>query len=407
MWLPIAGFALAALLTAAPASAQGSAQGSPAHPPEPSNAQASEPQGTAGDTFVEKARRYIKEKRIVERLSPRDGFYPRVGGMTTGSGMALGVGYRRHLFADRLFTDASGVISIKNYKSIDLQARWLKAWDDRIELWTNYRYESFPEEDFFGIGSGAVADARTSYKIAGNDITSRALVHVKPWLTLGGDLGYYSPKVGHGFDAALPSVEERFTDAQAPGLDDQPNFMHHSVFAEADTRDVHGRPSRGGFYHASFTTWDDTTLQQFNFRRFDGEAARFIPLAGARQVLALRVGASYVDSADTDRVPFYFLPYLGGSDTVRGLVEFRYRDENIAFINGEYRLGVHKYLDVVPFFDAGKVGHDWHDINLQKMKTAYGIGVRAHSDTHVFFRTDLATGSGEGTNVFMKFGTSF
>ena len=391
MWVPIAGFALAALLTASPASAQ-----------------AADAQDTGGkETFVKKAQHYIKEKRIVERLSPRDGLYPRVGGMTTGSGMALGAGYRRHLFGDRLFADASAAMSMKNYKSVDLKARWLKAWDDRIELWTNYRYQSFPEEDFFGIGPGARSDARSSYKIAGNDITSRALVHLQPWLTVGADLGYYSPKVGHGFDSSLTSIEERFTDAQAPGLADQPNFMHHSLFVEADTRDVHGRPSKGGFYRASFTTWDDTSLQQYNFRRFDGEAARFIPIAGPRHVAAIRIGASYVDSADSDRVPFYFLPYIGGSDTVRGLVEFRYRDENIAFLNAEYRWGIHKYIDVVPFFDAGKVGQDWHDINFQKMKTGYGIGVRAHNDSHVFFRTDIGTGSGEGTNVFVKFGTSF
>src|SRR5213075_572295 len=101
------------------------------------------------------------------------------------------------------------------------------------------------------IGPGAISDARTSYKIAGNDISSRGLVRLNRWLTVGADLDYYSPTVGHGFDAALPSVEERFTDAQAPGLSDQPNYLHHSLFAEADTRDVHGRPSRGGLYRAA------------------------------------------------------------------------------------------------------------------------------------------------------------
>jgi hypothetical protein len=52
-------------------------------------------------------------------------------------------------------------------------------------------------------------------------------VHLKPWLMIGADLGYYSPKVGHGFDSSIPSVEEVFTDPQAPGLGDQPNFIPH------------------------------------------------------------------------------------------------------------------------------------------------------------------------------------
>ena len=114
-------------------------------------------------------------------------------------------------FEDRLFADASAVISIKNYKSVDLGARWLKTWNDRVELWTHYRYQSFPEEDFFGIGPGAITEARTNYKIAGNDITSRGLIHLRPWLTMGADLGYDSPKVGYGLDAGVPSIERVFT----------------------------------------------------------------------------------------------------------------------------------------------------------------------------------------------------
>ena len=357
--------------------------------------------------FVQKAQRYIQEKHIVERLSPRDGFYPRVGGLTTGSGFALGAGYRHHLYDDRLLADASAIISIKNYKSVDLRARWLRAFDDRLELWTNYRYHSFPEEDFFGVGPNSSESTRTSYKIAGNDIVTRGVFSVNRWVNIGADIGYYSPKISHGLDAALPSIEERFIDAGAPGLDDQPNFMHNSLFAEVDTRDHRGHPSGGGLYRASFSTWDDTTLQQYNFRRFDGDASRFIPLAGEAHVLALRVGTSLVNNAGGDRVPFYFLPYIGGSDTVRGLVEFRYRDENVTFMNAEYRWAAHKYVDVVPFFDAGKVGHDWQAMTLRNLKTSYGIGARIHTRSQTFFRVDLGTGSGEGTNLFVKFGPSF
>src|SRR6185369_15074008 len=77
--------------------------------PEPEPDQLPSSRRAEGDSpgFVQKVRRYIKDKHIVERLSPRDGAYPRVGGLTTGSGMALGAGYRQHLFDDRLLADAS------------------------------------------------------------------------------------------------------------------------------------------------------------------------------------------------------------------------------------------------------------------------------------------------------------
>ncbi len=86
----------------------------------------------------------------------------------------------------------------------------------------------------------------------------------------------------------------------------------------------------------------------------------------------MRIGLSYVNNETGDRVPFYFLPYVGGSDTVRGFREFRFRDENILFLNAEYRIRVHRFLHVAPFFDAGEVRADWEDIGPGDLRTSYG-----------------------------------
>ena len=123
--------------------------------------------------------------------------------------------------------------------------------------------------------------------------------------------------------------------------------------------------------------------------------------------VALRGGASYVNNADDQRVPFYVFPYIGGADTVRGYREFRFRDENVVFFNGEYRWDALKHLEVAPFFDMGKVASDWQDVNLSDMRTAVGLGLRLHADSRVFFRIDVGMGGGEGRNYFLKFGPSF
>jgi hemolysin activation/secretion protein len=106
-------------------------------------------------------------------------------------------------------------------------------------------------------------------------------------------------------------------------------------------------------------------------------------------------------------VPFYFLPYIGGSDTVRGFREFRFRDENILFLNAEYRIRVHRFVHVAPFFDAGEVRADWEDIGPGDLKTSYGIGIRGGTDDRIFVRIDIGTGGDEGTRLFFKFGPSF
>jgi outer membrane protein assembly factor BamA len=126
-----------------------------------------------------------------------------------------------------------------------------------------------------------------------------------------------------------------------------------------------------------------------------------------KQVFAVRVGLSYVNNETNHRVPFYVLPYIGGSDTLRGFREFRFRDENILFVNAEYRLRLHQFFHVAPFFDAGEVRADWEDIGLGELKTSYGIGVRAGTEERTFVRIDVGTGGGEGVRVFFKFGPSF
>jgi hypothetical protein len=380
-------------------------------PAEPATDPAAPPErdATATDiSTIDKAKRWAEEKRLLDRLSPREGIYPRFGGMTTGSGFAAGAGYRKYLFDEQLFTDVSAALSTKLYKAFDARARWAQLWSGRVELWSDFSYRDYPEEDYFGPGVNSARDARTSYAIESTDITGRALVRVMPWLRVGADIGFFNPKVGpgKGDPREAPPIERLFTDVEAPGLAAQPNFFHNTLFAEADFRDHRGNPTRGGFYRASFGTWEDVTLEAYDHHRFDAEGSQFFAVT-PKQVVGVRVGLSYVNNETGHRVPFYFLPYVGGSDTLRGFREFRFRDENILFINAEYRLRLHPFFHIAPFFDAGDVRADWQDIDLADMKTSYGIGFRAGTEDRTFVRLDIGTGGGEGTRVFFKFGPSF
>jgi outer membrane protein assembly factor BamA len=365
------------------------------------------PESPADDGFVAKARRWADEHDIENKIFPREGLYVRFGDMTTGSGFAVGPAYRRYFgVGEDMFLDVGGGISTKAYKTANVKMRWTRFWNNRVELWSDFYYRDFPEEDFFGVGADSSRATRTSYSIESTDVVGRALVHVAPWMRVGADIGFFNPDVGHGADSTLPSIEERFTDSNAPGLTDQPDFLHQTLFAEVDTRDKK-TPSRGGLYRVSFGTWEDTTLEQYDHHRFDASAAHFFPVRGPRHVVGAHVGLSYVNNETGHRVPFYFLPYVGGADTLRGFREFRFRDENILFFNVEYRWRAIKYLDIAPFFDAGEVRADWEDIGPTDLKTSYGIGFRVNVEDRTIVRFDIGTGGQEGTRVFFKFGPSF
>ena len=226
-----------------------------------------------------------------------------------------------------------------------------------------------------------------------------------PWLRLGADVGYYVPAVRHGRDDHLRTIEAVFTDATAPGLARQPHFVHDSVFAEVDSRDAHGFPRRGGFYRAAYALWNDRTLEEYNFRRFDIVGSQFLSVSRS-DVIALRLALTYANNAPGDRVPFYLLPYVGGGDTVRSFREFRFRDENAGTFNVELRHKIQSMVYVAGFVDVGKVAADWQDINPTDVKHAYGFGIRGGSDDKTYVRLDIARG-GHGTRVFLKLAPAF
>jgi hypothetical protein len=372
----------------------------------PTTVDAQEP-GASG-SIVNTAREWAKRTQILERMSGDiDGWYPRFGGLTRGAGITLGPGYRTHLLDNRVLLDVSGAISMRNYKAVDVHTRWLQAWQERVELWTDYRFEDFPQEDFYGTGPDAPYAARTSYRYRSSDLAFRAQVKPVPWLHTGLTAGYLHPAIGAGHDDSFPSIEQTFTDASAAGLLEQPNFFHAQLYADVDFRDAPANPKSGGFYHAAFGRWNDRTLDAYDFTRLDVNASQFAPLTpDKKHVVSGHLGVSLTNNADGDRVPFYVLPYVGGQDTIRSFREFRFQDENALWFSAEYRWIPIKWVSGALFADFGNVANDWQDVS-SSLKHGYGFGFRVHSEKQTFFRIDFGYGGGEGQRIFLKLGPSF
>jgi len=397
------------LLCCTPAIAQSSA-GDPAPQPSPvpstvesKSDPAPDASGQATDqppAVVRKVRNYIENSPIVQRLKG-DGIYPRIGGLSPGSGLAGGAGYRRHL--DWAFVDVSAAVSTKAYRGIDATLGWVNT--KYFDVATKLTFRNNTQDDFYGLGIDTTDATRVDYGIRSTDFSTRAAAHVTSWMRIGADVGYYIPAVRHGRDDNLRTIGSIFTDVTAPGLAQQPHFVHDSVFAEVDSRDAHGFPRRGGFYRAAYSLWNDRTLEQYDFRRIDIVGSHFVSVA-PNDVVALRLALGYANNRPGDRVPFYLMPYVGGGDTVRSFREFRFRDENAGVFNVEFRHKVHSMVHLAGFVDFGKVAHDWQDINPTNMRHAYGFGVRGGPDEMTYVRLDIARGD-EGTRVFLKFTPAF
>ena len=395
------------VMGAGPIHAQ-SAQNAPEPPAAPPTSPAAPGSGTTSG-MADGLRGWARDHQIAERLNGTvDGWYPRLGGITRGGGIAGGPGYRFHPLGGPVRVDVSAAVSHKAYVAADARIRWVSTAQERFQIWTDFRAEHFPQEDFYGVGLASRLDRQTSYTFDSSDMTVRAIVVPVRGLRVGLDVGRLHPSIAKGRDREFPSIEAFFTDTDAPGLAAQPPFVYTNAWFEFDRRDTPGHPRRGGRYQASYALWDDRSLDRHDFQQIQFRGVQYVPLtADGRHVIAGRVGVSYAQHASEDRIPFYLLPYVGGSDTLRSFREFRFRDEHTLWLTAEYAWTPLRFLSVAAFTDAGEARPDWASIGIRGLKHGYGVGLRAHTDSQQLLRFDVAGGGGEGWRTFLRLGTSF
>lgn len=130
----------------------------------------------------------------------------------------------------------------------------------------------------------------------------------------------------------------------------------------------------------------------------------------------LAVGGFVIDSFG--ELPFYSLPSLGGSQSLRSYVENRFTGEAACHASAEYRIGLiprgYKFTDAVrieriglaAFTDVGTVAEGLAGLDDGRWHHSYGAGLRIAFSREANFRLDWAFGD-EGPNFTIAFGNSF
>ena len=340
------------------------------------------------------------ESRMDGRSAPRDGFYPEMGGMIPGAGFSAGPGYRHQLAGTGALVDASMAMSWRRYSMMQARITWPRLLNDRVSAGGQIKYQDFTQIDYFGIGGDSLKDDRTDYRLTDVDVLGFATVHATPWLSITGRSGVLGRvHGGPGLSTLYPSTGTRFDERSAPGLTRQPSYLHTDVAVDVDTRDVPGYPARGGRYRLSMAAFHDQDFAQFSFRRVEADAAQYVPLG--RSVLSLRGRMGVSQTGAGQEIPFYMLPALGGSSSLRGYLDYRFRDRDLLLVDAEYRWPIARRIDAAVFYDAGTVAPGAGDLT-RHLTADYGLGVRLHSATHLLARLDVARGR-EGTRALLSF----
>jgi hypothetical protein len=353
----------------------------------------------------ERAMHFVEEKGIF--IIGREGIYPKFGSLTTGSGLAYGGGYRdRDLLDNKGTVDLWAATSLRRYWATEARLTFPKLAHNRlmVEAWAAHR--DYPQEDFFGLGPGSARANHTSYAIRSNLIGGRVGVRPLPIVLFGTGLEYLNPRLDQGTDRRIPSIEERFDPAAAPGLGDSVNYLRSLGFVEIDYREPKNA-RKGGWYRIDFSRFSDRTTGLYTFNRVDTDLRQYVGFLSERRVLVARLFVSTSDTKPDAVMPFYLMPTLGGKDTLRGFREYRFRGPHALLAQAEYRFEIWSGLDGALFYDTGKVADRRADLNFNDLERDYGFGFRFNTDQGVVFRVDAGFGSRDGKHLYIVFGGDF
>lgn len=117
-------------------------------------------------------------------------------------------------------------------------------------------------------------------------------------------------------------------------------------------------------------------------------------------------------------LPFYSLPTLGGSRTLRSYIQNRFTDRSAVHLSLEYRVNLiergYAFTDTIRieriglalFYDLGTVASDVDRLADGRWHDSYGFGLRAAFSREAVFRVDIGYGD-EGSNFTIAFGNTF
>ena len=170
-----------------------------------------------------------------------------------------------------------------------------------------------------------------------------------------------------------------------------------------DSRNQIFFPSKGIVADISYLVHSQALGGNVRFGRYTADVSAY-RLLSKHAILA----ANYFVSFTTGDAPFNALSLLGGTKRMRGYYEGRYRDQNVALIQGEARFDLYKRLGGVVFAAAGVLGNAESLLRLNDPKVAYGAGLRftINRRDHLNIRLDYGLGK-QSSGFYLTIGEAF
>ena len=167
-----------------------------------------------------------------------------------------------------------------------------------------------------------------------------------------------------------------------------------------DTRDNIVYPHKGTYIKSKVNFFFPGLKGDYEYTDFSIDARKYLSTQNKKNTLAFQTIFSFQSNQN---VPFYELNRLGGESRLRGILSQRYMDTKRGLAQMEYRRKLPFSLGFVLFGGAGKVFHEFDEMNFNHIKYSCGFGFRwmMIPQELINFRIDFGYGSNGENGIYI------
>jgi hypothetical protein len=266
-----------------------------------------------------------------------------------------------------------------------------------------------PSSRFYGFGPDTSLDDQTANTFYEAAFRSNLGWDVTPHLQIFWRERYRDVSIGASRVPGVPSTKAVYPNAPGtPGA----SILGSGIEVRWDERDNAFLPQWGWFVGAvAELNLGLTGNTQEYYPRYIVDLRGYVTPWEDVLTLCARLRIERLTGGD---VPFYEQAILGGRNTLRAFGEDRFTDLASFLLQVEARftvlripiLGTRTIWQVVPFFDFGRVFHDFRNDLRNDWQPSPGLGVRVAIPTNIVIRLDVGYGI-EGAALFLGLGLPF
>ncbi|NIV91833.1 BamA/TamA family outer membrane protein [candidate division KSB1 bacterium] len=312
--------------------------------------------------------------RITDILTNEDGTRKVRPVFTPVSGGGL-IFIQDNLFKNGMNFRAAASFGIRTRRNFYGKLRDTQLFAPKLGLQISGFYKRLPDEDFFGIGNNSFEANQTNYLHDESNFELEFLTGPFGRALIGAGFSLSNVNIQEGKDPNVPTLDSLFTANQIPGFSGADMWtLLFRVYR--DTRNVTGHPTCGGEAFFSYEYSQQLDGSEFGYSKFTLDVRHYFELFYQR-VIALRFRTEITDNIGQNKIPFFRLGALGGSEILRGYRSVRFRDKDLMLGGIEYIWPIHAMASVYGFFEEGRVFTDvFDDFTFNDFKYSVGGGFR-------------------------------